>query len=373
MKFNLIFLTAIAGMLLVSCKSNPKNEDIPIDQGQLISISHEQFETGRMAFGKMQTMTFDETVKCSGYIVSKPGGSAKISTSVSGLLQKFYCTPGQRVNAGQKLFELSGNEFIELQRDFAESASQLKRITSEYKRIKSLNSENISTEKELVFAESEYNTATASYSALKMKIQLIGLDASNIENGDFYESFSLKSPLNGYVSDINLSLGQYADQQTVITEVFDVERFHLKLAVFEKDINKLDAGLKVKFRLLENINIDYYATIKSIGKNVDNDSKAIMCYADIDDIQKANFVNNAFIEALIITKQDTVNSIAEEAVIKSGGNNYLLVLSKEENDRYLLARVKVEIGRIFNGYAEILNQTSFPEILTNGAYNIPLD
>jgi len=326
-----------------------------------------------MAFGKMQKIPFDETVKCNGYIVTKPGGSAKISTSVSGLLQRFYCTPGQRVNSGQKLFELSGNEFIELQRDFAESASQLKRISSEYKRIKSLNSDNISTEKELIFAESEYNTATASYSALKMKIKLIGLDASSIENGNFYESFSIKSPLNGYVSDIKLSLGQYADQQTVITEVFDVEKFHLKLAVFEKDINKIDAGLKIKFRLLENRNIDYSATIKSIGKNVDTDSKAILCYADIDDILKANFVSNAFIEALIITKQDTVNSVKEEAVIKSGGNNYLLVLSKEENDRYLLAKVKVDVGRIFNGYAEILNQNSFPEILTNGAYNIPLD
>jgi cobalt-zinc-cadmium efflux system membrane fusion protein len=373
MKFKLMFSLTVAGMLILSCKSNPANDEMPVDQDQLISITHEQFETGKMSFGKMQRMSFDETVKCNGYIVSKPGGSAKISTSVSGLLQKFYCTPGQRVIAGQNLFELSGNEFIELQRDFAESASQLKRISSEYKRIKSLNNENIATEKELIFAESEFNTATASYSALKMKIKLIGLDPSRIENGNFYESFSIKSPLNGYVSDINLSLGQYADQQTVITEVFDVTRFHLKLAVFEKDINKISPGLKIKFRLLEDRNIDYSATVKSIGKNVDNDSKAILCYADIDDIQKANFVNNAFIEALIITKQDTVNSVAEEAIIKSGGNNYILVLSGNENDRYLLEKVKVELGCIFNGYAEILNQTSLPEILTNGAYNIPLD
>jgi cobalt-zinc-cadmium efflux system membrane fusion protein len=373
MRLNLIFFTIVSGMLIGSCSSNQVKEEKTVEQNQLITITHEQFETSNMAFGKMQKMSFDETVKCNGYIVSRPGGSAIIGTSVPGLIQKIYCSSGQKVNAGQRLFELTGNEFIELQKDFAETSSQLKRVSSEYERIKSLFSENIGTEKELILAESEFKNATANYSALKMKIKLIGLDAARIESGNFYESFSIKSPLNGYLSEINLSLGQYADQQTIITEVFDVTRFQLKIAVFEKDINKLNAGQKIKFRLLENRNIDYSATVNSIGKSVDNDSKAIMCYADIDDLKRANFVNSAFVEALIITKQDSVNAISEGAIIKSGGNNYLLALSKNENDKYFLSKLKVDVGRFYNGYAEILNQPGLKEILTKGAYNIPLE
>jgi hypothetical protein len=152
-----------------------------------------------------------------------------------------------------------------------------------------------------------------------------------------------------------------------------VTRFQLKIAVFEKDINRLNAGQKIKFRLLGNRNIDYSATINSIGKNVDADSKAIMCYADIDDLKSANFVNSAFVEALIITRQDSVNAVSEGAIIKSGRNNYILALSKNEDDKYFLAKVKVDVGRLYNGFAEIINQTGFKEILIKGAYNIPLE
>ena len=158
---------------------------------------------------------------------------------------------------GQILFELSGNEFIELQKDFAEMASQLKRIRSEYERVKSLYSEKVGTEKEMILAESDFKAANAKYSALKMKLKLIGLNDTKIEDGNFYESFSLKSPLDGYISRINASIGQYADQQTTIAEIFDVTRLQLRIAVFEKDLGKLKENQKITFNLLGNTQKSY--------------------------------------------------------------------------------------------------------------------
>ena len=302
-----------------------------------------------------------------------PSGTARISTFVPGVVKKINCTVGQKVNAGQILFELSGNEFIELQKDFAEMASQLIRIRSEYERVKMLYSEKVGTEKEMVLAESDFNTANAKYSALKMRLKLIGLDDSQIEDGNFYESFSLKSPLNGYISGINVSVGQYADHQTIIAEIFDFTRLQLRIAVFEKDLGNLKENQKITFNLLGDTNRTYTSTLKSIGKNVDNETKTIICYADIDDLKSANFVNNAYVEATIITKTDTVTAVPEECILRSDGNNYLIAFVKKENDNTFLKRVRVDIGRINNGFVEILNKPDITEIVTKGAYNIRIE
>ena len=88
----------------------------------------------------------------------------------------------------------------------------------------------------------------------------------------------------------------------------------MRIAVFEKDLGKLKENQKIIFNLLGNTQKYYSSTLKSIGKNVDNESKTIICYADIDDLKSANFVNNAYVEATIITNIDTVTAVPEESV-----------------------------------------------------------
>lgn len=63
-------------------------------------------------------------------------------------------------------------------------------------------SENVGSEKELIFAESEYKATSARYSALKIKMQLLGLNTEKVENGSLYESYIIKSPRPWlYISD----------------------------------------------------------------------------------------------------------------------------------------------------------------------------
>ncbi|MEA3451092.1 MAG: efflux RND transporter periplasmic adaptor subunit, partial [Bacteroidota bacterium] len=200
MKLNLIFYIIIISSFLSSCGNNHENEEENNNQDNLIIITQKQFESEKMSFGKIKKMQFDDIIKSNGYIISKSSGTAKISTQVSGLVKKIYCSKGQKVNKGQTLFEITGNDLIELQQNFSESSSQLKRLKSEYERIKSLFEDKIATQKEFTYAESEYKMALAKYSALKAKIQLIGLNVTKIENGQFHSSFFIKAPISGYIS-----------------------------------------------------------------------------------------------------------------------------------------------------------------------------
>jgi len=368
-KFTIYILAA--ALILVSCSH--KNETEIDNNTDLIGITEEQFRTGNMAIGEPLNMQFDELIRCSGTIVVEPSGTIMISSSIPALVKKINCREGTNVNAGQLLFELSGNDFVELQKDYAETLSQLIRIKSEYERLKSLFEEKIGSEKDFIMAESEYNVANAKYSALKMKIKMLGLDETKISDGNYYGSFSIRSPIKGYLSQINVAVGQYADQQTPLAEMLDINTLELRIAVFEKDLDKLKENQKINFNMIGNTDSIFTARIKSIGRNVELDSKTILCYADIDDPGKANLVNNAFAEAAIITKSDFVKAVPEEAILKSEGDSYLLEVVKNENGNYFLKKIKVSPGRLYNGFIELLQMPEIDKIITKGAYNIVIE
>ena len=373
MNYTRVTFIYLAAILLSSCNTATHNNEITDESSHLIEITQQQFETDEMALGLLVQMPFEEVTRCHGTIEAKSNGIASISTQIPGIVQRIYYTTGQFVKKGAVLFDVSGNELIDIQREFSETASRLKRLKSEFERTKTLFNENVGTEKDFISAESEFKMTNANYTALKMMLSNIGLDVATIEEGNFYQSYSIKSPLNGYLTVVNIKTGQYTDPHYEMAEIIDTEQLHLKLAVFEKDLNSLKIGQNIEFNLLGSRGEKYHGLMTSVGKTVNPESKTIFCYASINDLNNNNFVNNAFVEVQITSQVDTVNAIPENALIKSEGNNYLLVLEKEENGVYFLKSEKVKTGRSLNGYVEVLDPVVIGEIITKGAYNIMIE
>lgn len=371
MNFKSILIIVIQILLITSCGHTQKTEDKT--ENHLLTITKAQFEANKMSFGKIQRISFDDIVKCNGNIVPKTNGMAQISTFISGSILHINISDGQKVTKGQTLFELGGNEIIELQRDFAETASQLKRAKTQYLRIKSLYEDNIGSEKEFISAETDYNSLNAKFSALKIQLQNVGLNPSNTENGEFKTTFLVKSPISGYISQINVAIGQHIEQQTNLAKVIDTQQLYLKLSVFEKDINTLRIGQNIDFKLSDNNKKPYSATLTSIGKAVNNDSRTVDCYATINDKNMELFVVNAFAEVNIQTKSDTVNALPEEAVLKADERKYILFFAKMDENNYYLNKIKVNTGRIRNGFIELIDTVEHHQILTKGVYNINIE
>jgi cobalt-zinc-cadmium efflux system membrane fusion protein len=259
-----------------------------------------------------------------------------------------------------------------MQQDFAESAAILKRLKSDYERVKELFAENIGTKKEYILAESAFNAENARYNGLKMKLEYHGLDASHIENGTFYSSYFVKSPIRGYVSGITASMGQYVDNQQVIAEVVDDQSFQLMLSVFEKDIQRVKPGQRAEFYLAGNDSDVYSAEVTSVGKTVGTDTRSIDCYAQIVHPDLAGFVGNQFIQGNITVASDSALSVPETAVIQSGNENYVLILENETGEHYFFRKEKITIGRKNSGSVELLDAEDAGKMVIKGVYNLQL-
>jgi membrane fusion protein, heavy metal efflux system len=371
MKRNFAIILLIFGIALFSCKT--KTTEVTKPDSGFIQITKAQFQSEKMEFGEPSVSPFSELVHFTGTVIPSVNGRAQVSLPAQGFISRIYCKPGQLIAKGALLLEVSGNEFVDMQKDFAESAALLKRLKIEYERQKELTDENIGTKKDFIVAESAYNVEKARCNGLKIKIEILGLDPSKIEQGTFYASYSLRAPIKGFIVNINTNIGHYIEPQESIAEIVDIESFQIMLSVFEKDINKVKTGQNVEFYLAGDKNHKYQAKINMVGRAINTDTKSIDCFAEIENLQSGFFVSNQFIEGEVIVASDTVLSLPESAILKSGNETFILVFEKETDELYYLRKLKVNTGRNNNEFVEITEIPESKKILIKGIYNILIE
>ncbi len=366
-----IIIAFVLSVIIVSCKSKPE-QTADTDSG-LIEITKEQFESEKMELGTPLLYPFADVVYFTGTIIPAVDGQAQISLPIPGIINKIYTKPGQIISKGSAMFEVSGNGFVDLQKDFAESSAIVSRLKSDYLRVKQLYSENIATSKDFTYAESNYYAENAKFTALKIRLESMGLDVSKIEKGEFYSSYTIKSPINGFVSSIQATIGQYVEPQQNIAIIIDDKSFQIKLSVFEKNSNKIKTGQSIVFYLNGNKSTEYKATINAVGKNIMTESKSVECYAAIDNVESLNIVNNQFVDGTVHTAVDSVLSVPETAIINSENDVYVLLYEKEANSIYYFKKIKVSTGRKSNKYVELIEPLPSNKLLIHGVYNIQVE
>lgn len=371
MKTNLI-LGFILSMIFVSCNTAIE-EATGEKESDLIEITKAQFETEKMVMDEPLMKPFAEVVYCAGIIIPSLDGQARLSLPLSGIITKIYCKPGQWISKGTVMFDVSGNGFIDEQKDFAESSAIVTRLKSDYQRAKELHKEKISTQKEFSLAESNYYAENAKYEAMKIKLQNRGLDVSKIEKGEYYSSYALKAPISGFVASVNATMGQYVEPQTQLAELIDDNSLQLKLSVFEKNIGRIESGQTVAFYLNGDKTESYKATVNSVGKTINQDTKSIACFAAIDQPKSIPIISNQVVEVEVQIAVDTVLSLPESAILHSEDESYVLMYEKEVDTMYYFKKVKINLGRKNKSYIELKEQLPSGKIVVKGVYNIQID
>jgi cobalt-zinc-cadmium efflux system membrane fusion protein len=355
-------------IFIFSCKTD---REAPEEEGHFVEITAEQFKTNGIQIAEVEKRAFERRFSCSGAIVHLPEGMAIVSSHVPGIVAKIFCYNGKQVNKGEPLFEISGNALVDLQKEFAESASKQKRLKSEFDRYKTLYAEKVITEKEFIAAETEYRSTEALYQSLKLKITAIGLPVAGIERGDFYGSFTIHAPIRGVVTNLKLNHGSYVDIASELVQIVNPDMIQLQLSVFPKDIQSIARGQQVIFRM-PGSSFLHTAAISGIGAALNHETKTVDCYAMIAKNETAGLVANQFVECEVITGTDTVHAISSEGILKTESGYAILKFNRQEADRYFFERTEVIPGREQAGFTEISKTELKGKFAVKGVYNLHL-
>lgn len=370
-----VYLLSLSVILVHSCKPGGNDTDKPAENSGNTSIivSTNQYKTGEMALGSIREVEMTEVVHTTGTIDVPPANRALVSTYQAGYIKNTPLLVGDKVRAGQVVVTLEHPEFVKIQQHYLETMGQLSYLKAEYERQQALLEAQVSSRKNFLRAESEYNTAMATFNGLRKTLQMLNLDPQVVERGQLSSVVPVLAPIGGSVTRMNVSKGMFVSPSDPILEIIDRDHLHLELAVFEKDILKVREGQRIQVTIPDAGNFRFKASVYLVGTSLEESSRTVKVHGHLEGEIPSGLTIGMFVEAEIITGGKLVDALPDEAIIKRADGDFVCLLSGKDTDEYRFELVKVQLGSSSGGFTEITNPDDFAseaQILTRGSYDL---
>lgn len=363
-------------LTLASCNSKEKTETAYTDaievikDQDVITITENQFKSGGMELGKISIHRFNTVVKANGMFTVPPQNQVDVSAYFAGYVKDFNLLPGNAVQKGQVLFTIENPEYVQVQQDFLETKGRLSYLKSDYERQTELMVDNVTSKKNFLKAESEYNVTLAKYQSLKKKLRLMNINPNSLTGENIRSVISVLSPLSGYATTINVAKGMYLNPSDVAITITNTDDLHIELKIFEKDLPLVKVGQQINVRLQNDMDNVYKGVVHLVNKAINAQNRTVAIHGDLVNEEEVRlFAPGMYIEAEILTTSAEYPALPSEAVANIDNDFFVLVNENNTNFR----RVLVKIGATDNGFTQILNAADFKEnteFLTNGAFNL---
>ena len=360
-------LLLAAAIMLASC-SHKKPEQDNTEQAEtdtsLVKLTPLQIKNAGIQIGNPVVTQASGILKLQGSIDVPPQSTVSVSFPLGGYLKRTDLLPGVHVRRGQVLGVLEDMQYIQLQQDYLSAKERELFAETEYKRQFELNASKASSDKVLQQARTEMETQRISMRSLAQKLELIGLNPRHLSSTSISKSVNILSPIDGFVSKVNVNIGKYTSPTDVLFELVNPKDIHLALNVFEKDVNQLSIGQQVITYTTAHPEIKYDAEIILISKNLNEDRMAnVHCHFEKFD---ASLLPGMFMNAEVKINNQTALAVAEQAVVKWQNKNY--VFTDQGKNTFRMA--PVTIGNLNDGQQQISGQsiTANTKLVTQNAY-----
>ena len=347
-----------------ACQKQPvSNAEATSEAENLVVLNKTQIEAAGIETGQPEMRQISTTITVNGILDVPPQNLVSIAAPMGGFVKKTHLLQGMHVTKGEELIELQDAEYIQLQQDYIETQSQLDYAALEYTRQQELAKENINAQKTLQQSRANFETLRARTEGLKARLAIINIDPEKIRNGTIQKTIKLYSPISGYVTEMNVNLGQYVQATTNMIKIVDYQHLHVELFVFEQDLPRLKIGQMVTYNLI-NETTRRTATIHLIGRQIMEDRTVrIHCHLDKED---PDLFPGMYVKASIETGSHEVSVLPDEAIVNFEGTSYVFTTG----DGLSFRMEEIKIGSNQEGFTEVLPSAEQNErqIVTRGAF-----
>jgi cobalt-zinc-cadmium efflux system membrane fusion protein len=241
-------------------------------------------------------------IYASGSIDVPPNNKVSVSPYFEGYVKEIRVLPGDQVEKEQVLFALENPEYLVIQESYAASKAQMEYLRDDYQRQQALASESIASQKQFKKAESDYLVMNARYTALREKIEMMGLSLEQVEAGTFSNTILVRAPISGSVTDVMIERSSFVEATDDALGIVNTEHIHLELEVFERDVVSLKEGQQLSFRISGIPNRSYEGSVYLISNSIDPQSRTAIVHGHITDEAATRFIPGMFVEAEILVE-----------------------------------------------------------------------
>ena len=361
MKLINILLVTIS-LFVISCAENQENKTSgenstknsnttskPVQKEVMLTSA--QFEALDMKIDTLNKRMMSGFVEANGHLEVPPQSEATVTPVIGGNVTSIKVIEGDEVNKGTVLAYLSHPDIIEVQTDYINTANRLQFLQKDFARQKKLYEEGVGSGETFQKAESELESAKGHLKGMEAQLRQLHINPSSIRNGNIQQQIPVLSPINGAIQKVNIKTGQFVEARSNMFEIINTHHVHADLMVFEKDVAKVEKGQKVYFNIASQPGKEIEASILSIGKNFEQDPKALHVHAEIKD-RKENLVPGMYVRGRIAVEDIKTLAVPEAALAKNADKFFIFKAEKEGED-WSFKPVEVRIGAKENEWTEI--------------------
>lgn len=333
-----------------------------------IHFSMEQFNALGMKVDTLPLRNTSAYVETNGQLEVPPQNEAAVTAVIGANIASIEVIEGDKVEKGQVLAYINHPDLIRLQSDYNSNWNELQFLEKEFQRQQKLYDEKVGSGKDLQQIKADYQSKKSLVNGLAAQLKLLGVSTTIVENGKIIEQIAVRSPIKGFVRLVEVKTGQYVTPQTELFEIVNLEHIHVDFMVFEKDVAKVHEGQKIRFKV-ESVDRELEASVYSVGKNFEQNPKAIHIHAEIDD-KSGLLLPGMYARGRILTGDTTGTALPDAAVIRNNGKDYIFKAEKHE-DEWEFSLVEVIITLSSDGWTQFSLKEELPlnsKVAWNNAY-----
>jgi membrane fusion protein, heavy metal efflux system len=343
-----LFYACVVILLLTSIgcgkADQPANSDAAMPphgkNGVAPHESAQRIETGLVDYSGSQ-----QDLSLAGKVAYGEDRYSKISSPLQGRVVEVRAHLGDRVKAGAILLVIDSPDIAQAYSEYVKEDSDLQYATRSHELAKDLYANKALPLKDLKQAENELVKARAEFRRAKERLLSLRVPAEELnkplDRQQITSRFEMKSPLTGIVVERAVTPGQSVggDANQVLFTVADLDMLQVVADVYERDLALVKEGQFAKVKVEAYPDVDFPATVASIGDVVDPASRTIKLRAWVnnpDHRLKPEMFARLHLQVGDATR---ILVVPKEAVLESDGKQFVYVV--DESNRYTKREVKV--------------------------------
>ena len=334
--------------------SESENQEEEIDF-QNIPLSEKQVKAVDLKMGEAQEREMDAMLHVNGSLVLRAQDMGNVSSLMGGIVKNVYVKEGQMVSRGQVVATIENTDVVTLQREYYTAYKESEMTRLELDRQKTLASAGAGIKKTLQMSEKNYKVALANLLGTGRQLQQMGISTKEVAKGKFTTVFPLRAPISGTVSDMQASLGSYADMQTPLMKIRNNHAVECDLNVFEKDIAKVKVGDQVLVSLTNQPGVNVSGRVYGMNQYLNKGTKSVAVHVKLDAKRGAKLFEGMYVSGQIATGRQLCMTLPDKAIVSADGKQYVFALNQQHSKggTYSFSRHEVTTGVSNNGYTEV--------------------
>lgn len=369
MKKNIIY-SFIASTVFFACGDKKEATQTATDEEssvQEIVLTKDQLNNIDIDYLTIEQKEIGDIIRANGSIDVPPESMVSISAPMGGYLKYTQLLPGLKVKKGEILAIVEDQQFVELGKEYLTIKNKVELSKIDFQKQKELYAQKAISEKAYLEAKSAYEILDINLQSLAEKLKLIGIDANKLSVDKISSKVNILSPINGYVSKVNVNVGKYLSPNDILFELINPDDIHLNIQIFQRDIAKLAIGQKVITYTNEHPERKYNADIILIGRGL-NENKAVDVHCHFEKSDH-DLIPGMFMNVEIESSVQKTWVVKENSLLQFENSNYLVIAQNDST--FELIKVKTGIKEKDN--IEIIDATEElkkAKIVNKGAYKV---